>query len=199
MANDSASGGYLLPTDTVIDDQALQDLLQGAVVGITGLPGPMVRPRWQTDPPPLPAVGADWAAIGAISFDTEGNAYIEHLDEEDSGLGTDELTNWEAFDVIVSFYGPNAQRSAGRFRDGIQVPQNREALWTNGNIVYVDARGPENLPDLRNDQWVQRYDIRARFRRAVSRTYTVRNLVEASGTIQADTGTTENFAVTVQP
>lgn len=196
---DSSTGGYLLPTDTILTDDALEDLLQSVVVGITGLPGPMVRPRWQDPPPSLPPVTADWCAIGAIEFRTTGTAAFEHLPDADDGLGVDELTRWEHFDVIASFYGPNSQRYASRYRDGLQVAQNREAMWLNGNIVVQATLDLENRPDLRNDQWVGRYDVRTTFARAITRTYTVRNLVEADGTLTTDTGVSTDFTVTVQP
>lgn len=193
MANDSASGGYLLPTDSVVNDDALEDLLQSVVVGITGLPGDLVRPRWQPDPPPLPDVAVNWCAIGSIDFDTEGTASIEHDPDADAGMGQDDLTTWETFDVVASFYGPNSQRYAGILRDGLQIGQNREAMWLAGNLVHRSAYKVENRPDLRNDQWVRRYDVRCTFARAVNRTYTVRNLLTASGTIETDNGLQTTF------
>lgn len=197
---DSTVAGYLLPTDTVLNDDALEDLIQGIVVGITNLPGQLVIPRWQPDPPALPDVSVNWCAIGSIDFDTDGTASIEHLPDADGGLGNDELTQWETFDVIASFYGPASQMYASRFRDGLQIGQNREAMWLNANMVFRTAAKVENRPDLRNDQWVRRYDVRCTFARALTRTYTVRNLLTASGTIETDTGLIATFdTVTVSP
>lgn len=197
---DSTVAGYLLPTDSVQNDVELEDILQGAVVGVTGLPGRYVIPRWQEDPPPLPPVNVNWCAIGSIDFDTEGTASIDHLPNADGGLGNDELTQWETFDVIASFYGPDSQAYASRFRDGLQIGQNREAMWVSANMVFRSAARVENRPDVRNDQWIRRYDVRCTFARALTRTYTVRNLIEAEGTITADTGLVTAFTtVTVQP
>src|SRR4051812_9766277 len=54
--NDSSTGGYLSPVvaSSALQDAALDALLQQMVAGITGLPGNMVRPRWQPVTPKQP-------------------------------------------------------------------------------------------------------------------------------------------------
>ena len=55
MPNDSSTGGFLLASSVNgdLNDNALIDFLQTVVVGITGFPGAMVRPR-QAEPPNIP-------------------------------------------------------------------------------------------------------------------------------------------------
>ncbi len=44
---DSATGGYINPSGGSAYDQELEDIFQTFIVGITSLPGAMVRPRFQ--------------------------------------------------------------------------------------------------------------------------------------------------------
>lgn len=203
MANDSATIGYLQPVDAIPYDDALEDLIQAVVVGVTGLAGDRVRPRWQqgTKPPPLPPAEVDWCAIGIVGdIVTDGDVAIEHDGDGDAGLGDDDLTNWETIPVLASFYGPNALSFATRFRDGLKLPQNREPMWINAGFVIGNISDRiSNLPDQRNAQWVHRYDLPVTFRRATTRTYTVRNLVEAEITIGTDTGYVSDVTVIAQP
>ncbi len=58
-------------------------------------------------------------------------------------------------EVMVSFYGPAAQGNAGLLRDGLQVPQNREALYGAG-MGFVEASRIVAAPALINTQWVRK-------------------------------------------
>jgi hypothetical protein len=44
-------------------------------------------------------------------------------------------------------------------------------------------------PDLINEQWVRRYDMQLTFRRKITRTYPVLNILTAQGTVQTNTVT----------
>jgi len=54
-------------TTSPLMDAALDAVFQALVVGITGLPGTLVRPRWQPVPPTQPSVTTNWAAIGVTT------------------------------------------------------------------------------------------------------------------------------------
>src|SRR5574340_383319 len=88
MANTSATGGYLSPDASALplEGDALDALLQGMVVGITGLPGAMVRPRWQSVVPKQPEPTVDWCAIGITTSDR-----TDYPVEEHDGTGDGEL------------------------------------------------------------------------------------------------------------
>jgi hypothetical protein len=65
----SASGGYLVPVSPLpLDDEELGRRLSNVVAGVTGIPGNLVRPRWQKNPPPIPDEGVDWVAVGVTSY-----------------------------------------------------------------------------------------------------------------------------------
>ena len=176
MANTSASGGYLTPAGTPTPaDEALEDILQPMVVGITGLPGKMVRPRWQSGNPKQPEPNVDWCAFGVMHTKQDANPAIEH---DGTGDGADQYQRHQDVTLLATFYGPNAQAYGQLLSDGMYVPQNSEALKAL-NMVFVEAGDLIAAPDLLNQQWVRRYDLRIRLRRKIECTYPVLNILSA--------------------
>jgi len=145
------------------------------VVGITGLPGPMVRPRWQPKPPRQPEPSVNWCAVGAGDIKTISNPAIDHDGSDD---GHDQYQMHEEFEVLCMFYGPQAQAYASILRDGIFIPQNREAVKAQG-MGLINASEIRPVPELVNQQWVRRYDFFIRMRRQVVRVYPVLNILSA--------------------
>ncbi|UCL89316.1 LIC_12616 family protein [Pseudomonas sp. HS-18] len=180
MANTSASGGYLTPAGTPTPaDDALEDILQPMVAGITGLPGKMVRPRWQPGNPKQPEPSVDWCAIGVMHTKQDANPAIEH---DSAGDGADQYQRHQDVILLATFYGPNAQAYGQLLSDGMYVPQNSEALRAQ-NLAFVEAGDLIAAPDLLNQQWVRRYDLRIRLRRKIERTYPVLNILSADTTV----------------
>jgi hypothetical protein len=176
MANTSASGGYLTPAGTPTPaDEALEDILQPMVVGITGLPGKMVRPRWQPGNPKQPEPDVNWCAIGVMHTKQDANPAIEH---DGAGDGADQYQRHQDVILLATFYGPNAQAYGQLLSDGMYVPQNGEALRAL-NMAFVEVGDLIAAPDLINQQWVRRYDLRIRLRRKIERTYPVLNILSA--------------------
>lgn len=186
MPNTSATGGYLLPLNSPapLQDDALDAFLQGIVVGVTGLVGSKVKPRWQPEPPNLEAYGQDWCAIGVVDVDPDTNVVIKHDPTGNAGTGSDLLQRQEQLDVLASFYGPNANQNCGVFRDGIQIPQNREQLLLNG-FGLVETTRPIQAPVLIKMRWMRRIDTHLIVRRQVNRVYQVLNLLSANGLLSA--------------
>ena len=190
--NTSASGGPLTPISAPpAQDSALDDVLQALVVALTGLPGTMVRPRYQPEPPVSPAWNVNWCAIGITELTSDETPFIKHNSEGD---GTDTLMRHEQIDALASFYGTSAFNNATLLRDGLAIPQNSEALLPYG-IKVRDAGPLQKAPALVNARWVVRVDVPMSFRRQYARTYNVNNLVAAEGVIVADTGATSIFEV----
>ncbi len=177
MANDSSTGGYLLPTDALapLEDAALDDLFQQLVVGITGLPGAMVRPRWQPVVQKQPEPATDWCAIGITACTPTQYPAITH---DGTGDGQDQFVEHETLEVMASFYGPNAGALSKQLRHGLYIPQNRETL-TPAGVALMSIDRSTAAPALINEQWVRRFDLVMSFRRKVSRTYPVLNLASA--------------------
>lgn len=185
MANDSSTGGYLSPAGSPapLEDAALEDLLQKVVVGISGLPGSMVRPRWQATVPKQPEPSVDWCAIGVTEEQQDDYPVEEH---EGTGDGHDIFASHETVHVLASFYGPNGSRNAKVLRDGLYVAQNRDQLVANG-MNLTDVGRVIAAPELINQQWIRRYDVPIRIRRKVERIYPILNILSAPMDTDTDT------------
>lgn len=191
MADDSTAAGYLIPVDAVdpLSDDGLADALQRMVVGITGLPGQMVRPRFQPDPPDIPENDQDWCAISVT--DTEplaGNVEQIQIGAADGGQGQTRMRGFETMTVLSSFYGPNAMRYAKRLRDGLLLEQNRDEIQFDGSLNLLWFGTIRNVSDYQNTTFRNRFDFPIRLRHRFERTYNVRNIVEIQGSISADGG-----------
>jgi len=192
--NDSATGGILTPTATSPaphEDDAFDDDLQAVVAGLTGLPGQLVRPRWQPTPPKEPAIDVNWCAIGVTSQEPLDNPIILH---KGAGEGYDQMLRYETISALASFYGPNAKNSAALLRDGLYVAQNRDELRAK-SLWLLDVGAIVMAPDLINLNWRRRADLSFRLRREIIRNYPVKNLVSAQGTIVPGNGVTRPWKV----
>lgn len=184
MSNDSSTGGYITPevVPVVSYDNSLEDIFQGAFSGITGVAGNLVRPRWQPEPPNQPDFTTDWIALAVSTTGQDVNAYQAHDPEGD---GTNQVQRDEYLDVFISFYGPNCHQVMSRLREGLQIEQNRWVLLQNG-IHFTEFGDPIFLPALLKEKNVKRVDAHLSFTRRVALNYAIRNVVDASGTIDAE-------------
>lgn len=188
MTNDSSTGGYVTPNALPAvpdEDAALDKIMHDALVGMTGIGGTLVRPRWQPEPPALPANTIDWIAFGVYNEEGDTFAFVGHTHGTAYPQGADVMQRNEVIEFLVSAYGPNAGRTAKLVRDGFSVAQNREALWAvKANIVNVG--GARKVPAQVNNIWYQRVDLSVFVRREIIRTYPILDLLSAQATIKAD-------------
>lgn len=184
MANDSSTGGYLAPVDAQPpqDDSALDAIFQQLVVGVSGLPGSLVRPRWQPTVPKQPEPSVTWCAIGVMDTTPDAGPAIRHNSDGD---GSDTYQRHEDIEVLCSFYGPAAKGYAQLFVDGLCIPQNIEQIKALG-MAFVSTSSIRTAPDFMNEQWIRRYDVTAHFRRMVAHTYAVLNLLSAKPDYHSD-------------
>jgi hypothetical protein len=201
--NDSSTGGfvrsYAPPVPPSCDD-AFDAIMQNMVSGITGIPGNLVRPRWQPILPQIPEPTVDWCAIGVVYENPEYSSVVRHWQGEPTnpgdrnGQGFDEYNGIVFVEILSSFYGPNASANANAFRDGLSIGQNREALYlANMQLVSYDGRMVK-LPELVNETlWYRRVDFRFLITREIVRSYPILNVLEADGTIIADPEPTVPF------
>lgn len=191
---DSSTGGYLSPAvvSPPLEDAALDAVFQQMIVGITGLPGSMVRPRWQPTVPKQPEAMVNWCALGVSDQTPDAGPAITH---NPAGTGSDTYVRHQEIEVLASFYGPNAKQYAQQLVDGLGIPQNLEQLKAN-DMQSVGEGQIRPAPELVNQQWIRRYDVALNFRRKITRAYSVLSILSASGTIQASTPLTTPINVT---
>jgi hypothetical protein len=182
---------YLTPLGPQpINDQALMIIFAQMVVGITGFPGSLVRPRWQMNPPQQPDALTDWAAIGLTMGDRNNHVLRVNPDGLDSTLNRQQSVK-----LMCSFYGPNARANAEILADGICIPNNQWPLQALG-IEYIRFGATRAVPDLVNAQWINRADIDLDFTRDITRIYDVPSILSVSGTLLADDGAQSSFSAT---
>lgn len=194
MANDSTASGYITPEVAPLYDDALDDVLQAAVAGITGLPGPMVRPRLQREPASQPDASTDWAAVGYTNIQNDWQDYEGHVATSDGGLGVDRLQHDELISVLCSFYGPNSARNEMTLRTGLQIEQNRTMLQANG-LEFVEQSSVVRIPALIKNAFVPRHDTTLTLRRRAEFIYAIRNIESASFETLTDVGVSSTTIV----
>lgn len=156
---------------------SLRQFLQTVFVGVSGLAGPFVRPRWQPEPPKQPDIATNWMSIGLQTSSPDASAYLDV--DPSNRVNT---LRYEDLLVQTSFYGPDDLENYGILRDGFQLPQNRISLYQ-ANMAFVEITQALRTPDLVNQRWIDRVECTVRFRRQVQRTYPVLTFVSASGII----------------
>ena len=165
--NDSTQDGYVGVSGIVSSDQSLEDIFQGLIVGVTSMAGKWVRPRWQNEPPPMPAIGENWCAFGVKTIRADDGPYF-HQNAEDM-----DSVRHEGIELTLSFYGNHGQSIANIFKDGLTIPQNIAQLRQK-KIKYIGCSEIVTAPDFLNQQYVHRYDLVASFRRKTKRTYAIK-------------------------
>jgi hypothetical protein len=156
----------------------LTQFLQTVLVGVTALPGELVRPKWQIEPPKSPDVLTNWMAFGIDSAAPDFSAWLSPPE----GGGRLQNQRNEDLTISLSIYGPAALETYGLIRDGLQIPQNRFAMFS-ANIGYTDLSEARHVPDLVNQRWIDRYEASLLLKRQVQRVYPVLTFVSATGII----------------
>lgn len=165
---DSTVDGYIPASGAVPHDQELEDIFQGLIVGVSSLPGVMVRPRWQNAPPPMPKISENWCAFGMKNTRSDDGPYFEQNEEDMDSI------RHESIDLLLSFYGPQGQHFANLFKDGLGIPQNIAQIRAH-KIKFTGCSEILTAPDFLNNQYVHRYDMTATFNRQVKRSYAVKS------------------------
>lgn len=165
-------GGSSLPTGLT-----LNQFLQTVMVGVSGLPGNLVRPSWQVEPPKQPSIETNWLALGVELQQPDAQAYV-------SVNNADRVTTQrhQGIEIKLSIYGPRCQELYDEIADAFQIPQNRIALFQ-ANMGFTEISAGRHIPDLVNQRWVDRVECSVFLRREIQRTYPVLTFVSASGTI----------------
>lgn len=182
--------GYLAPSSSPapLEGQALSRFVQGWVSGVTGLDGTMVRPRWLPEPSNIPKAGTAWCAVGISTRRADTFAYA-WLRPDASYL----VQRHERIDLLASFYDLGssglADYYAALLREGAQVPQNREPLFTAG-FGLIGTGDVVAVPSLLKERWLYRADLAVELARVIERVYPVLSVLSANGTLKTSDGVT---------
>lgn len=181
--NNSTTGGYLKPAPQapLPPNLDIVQFIQQVLVGISSLPGTLVRPKWQTEPLKNPDVGVNWLAFGVQSNSPDANAFTQSNSD-----GSYEMQRHEKLEISCSFYGPQAAENAAVVRDGFQIQQNLANL-TAAKMGYTEVGPAQHIPDLVNERWINRVEMTVYLTRMIQRVYPILTFVSVSGVI-----TTEN-------
>jgi hypothetical protein len=184
MSGTSAAGGYItdaLPGPPSAD--AVEAALQTMVAQLSGLPGSLVRPRWQKLPPVQPDAETTWIAVGVVAVEADDYPTIRHVSDEslDGKLppGYDILTRHQTITVTATFYGPDAENTAGRVRDALYLPSNFAPVGSPCGLKLREVHDLARTPEMINQQWVNRIDLRIEYRQQIERRYAIFDLVGA--------------------
>ena len=175
----SATGGVL--TTTLPDEVALRRFIQGLIAGVTGLPGAMVRPRWQRSPVRMPDFDENWCAFAIGARTPDANSYHEQSTDL-----TAKVLRHETLTIPCSFYGPAGASYAELLRDGLELSQNREVLLI-AAMGFVECSPTLHLPELHNQEWYERYDLELFLRREIGKQYDILCFTGAIGAIITET------------
>ncbi len=183
--NDSSTGGYLSPaaSPSPAEGDALQDFFHDLIAGITGLANTLVFPAWQVEPANIPST--DWAGFRFTSRVPNQAPYTEH---DGTGNGSSTIAKWEEIDLMVSFYGTNADSYAGIFADGLMIEQNRAVMFSSG-VSLITLGKALQVPSLVKERWLYRVDFDARFTRQIQRTYPILNVQQVDFSLDNETNT----------
>jgi len=176
---------YLQPVTSSAPPRGLSlvQFLQTVVVGVSGLDGTLVRPLWQRKPPKNPDVDVNWIGMGIDAMTPEGPFGYLGVNSDDETISQ----RHELLEVSLHIYGPDAIDIVDLIRDGFQVPNNLEALRS-VNMGFVESGLIRHLPDLVNEQWIDRALMSLFFRREIQRVYPIATLMSASGVIHTVVG-----------
>ena len=186
MGNTSATGGYIEPRDeeSPFTDAMLDNVFQQAIVGITGLNGSLVRPNWQRESAPIPLRDTNWCALSVDLIENDNSPAFVHISDDE---GSDLHIRHQDLLVTATFYGWDGMRYAAKMQDGLTIPQNQELIKAQG-FAFISNEPVRSVPELVNQQWVKRYDLRMTYRRKVTRIYPILNIQSAEVDVNYDNG-----------
>lgn len=185
MANSSMSGGYLTEVKAPIEGKELQRFIQQFLMGVSGLPGSLVRPAYQQEPAAWPDVDTDWLAFWEKDRTTTG--YVtEIIAQEVIKPHKHKTVSHVEMSIQLAAYGPMAASIISRIRDGIQLSQNRDVLHTKGfAVVNLQSLGfiGDQTPD---NEYLNRWDGVLTLRREEVREFDISTFLGADGIIAAN-------------
>lgn len=166
---------YLRPTtSSQQDDTELEHTLVRWAQGVSGLPLEHVLLQWSAAEQSDPILATeDSCSIGILTFQANDNpAFVNQTDD------SVQLWRNELIEVMISFFGPNGQGFATQFRDGAAIAQN-QAVLNQAGLTFSALGAIVSAHELKNNQWVRRYNQHLTLQRKVIREYRRHSILEA--------------------
>jgi hypothetical protein len=187
------SNGQTL-TSSALTPDAMNKVLQALLMSVLGidpatdsLAYSKVRVAWVAQP--APARGDDICAIRATEQD---GPYCKIRDRKysvndaSSTLQTDTWTRlWE---VLFSFYGPNAFEHARLFKSALTFRFTHDALLASALTAITGFAATTRAPDLRDGQWWERSDFKLQLYELVTETLVINNITSIEIRVYEETG-----------
>lgn len=202
--NNSSTGGFILeappkpPSGTDIER-----IVQVMVVQLSGIPGPLVRPRYQLMPPTQPDAATTWASVGINMLEADNFPSIVHdgtvILPGQTLPGADRMQRHGTVQVLITFYGPEAEDCAGSVRDALHHPLNVDPLTAAVGMKVREVHDLARVPEFINQQWIDRVDMMISFRIQIDRAYPVLNIDGADVDVHTDTAGGTTTSVSIRP
>lgn len=141
----------MLPLPPGLGQVDLEDHLHAVLAAVTGLPGDLIRPRWQPRPPTQPGADVTWCAFGVSEDAPEA---IQMIQGEDTAT----LHRQSLLSVLVTVYGPHAAPLARSLRSGLALAPARDLLRV-GSLALVEAGRIIAAPEVIGGAWLPRFDL----------------------------------------
>lgn len=152
-----------------------EDVIRLYLSALTGIDKNLVRKRWLNKVGKQPELGTDWIAVGVEGVTTWGTPYSDNQKIPD----IQNRISQQTLKFRASFYGLNSAELSDKAREGLCMVQNNNQLKRYGLTVQSVDDEVLHLPDLQDEQWIDRYDLIFRVGRSVSREYGIRTIVDA--------------------
>jgi hypothetical protein len=160
----------------------LPQFLQTLIVGLSGLDGTLVRPKWQVEPAESPDIEIQWISFGLVKTTPDANAYVGVAED-----GSNVFQRHEGLELGLTIFGPEGAALAGLIRDGFFIYQNLEALRS-ANMGFTKTGPALVVPELVNERRLNKVEMSVFLRREIQRVYPVLTLVSANGQIHSFVG-----------
>lgn len=192
MSN-SATGGYLqpAPNQPFPNGLTLSQFIQTVLVGVSGLDGTLVRPKWQPEQPVQPDIKTNWLAFGISKVTPDANAFVGQDD-----LGNNLTIRHEKLEIDCTYYGPNSVEQSDIVREGFQIQQNLAAMLS-VKMSFIDYSEAIRMPELINERWFERLDAKLTLVRMVQRVYPILSFISANGTLTAQNAGGQNMTLPI--
>ena len=152
-----------------------EDVIRLYLSALTGIDKNLVRKRWLNKVGKQPELGTDWIAVGVEGVTTWETPYSDNQKIPD----IQNRISQQTLKFRASFYGLNSAELSDKAREGLCMVQNNNQLKRYGLTVQSVDDEVLHLPDLQDEQWIDRYDLIFRVGRSVSREYGIRTIVDA--------------------